>query len=125
MAVSRLPRRVNYPHAAVHAPMPYDRLSADGAVPIGEDREFLIDKTSAAALTVAAPGAKNIGRKLKFYTVTDFAHVLTFTGSTLRDGTTGASITWTATAFQGCCLVVKAVSATVWNVESMNLGAIA
>lgn len=120
-----LPRRINYPHAGVHAPMPFYNLTVDGAVPIDEDREFLIDKGSAAALTVAAPGAKNIGRKLKFFTATDFAHVLTFTGSTLRDGTTGASITWTATAFQGCCLVVRAVSATTWNVESMNLGAIA
>jgi hypothetical protein len=31
----------------------------------------------------------------------------------------------TAAAFQGSSLTVRAISATVWNVESMNLGAIA
>ncbi len=120
-----MPKTIEYPHAASFAAPDFVNLSADGAVLIDRDRTFIISKGSAAALTVAAPGAQNIGRRLRFYTTTDFAHVITFTGSTLRDGTTGASITYTATAFQGCALTVVAVSATTWNVESQNLGAIA
>ncbi len=100
-------------------------LTADGAIPIDLDRTFLLSKSSAGAFTVAAPGAKNIGRKLVLLTGTDFAHVTTFTGTTLQDGTAGANSTWTATAVQGCALTVRAVSATKWNVESFNLGTIA
>lgn len=100
-------------------------VTADGAIPIDQDRTIVISKGSAAAMTVAAPGAANVGRRLTLLTGTDFAHVTTFTGTTLQDGTAGANSTWTATAVQGCALTVVAVTAGKWNVESFNLGTIA
>lgn len=100
-------------------------ISGDGAIPVDRDGIYLLTKGSAAAITVAAPGAANIGRRFTVLTGSDFAHVVTFTGTTLQDGTAGANSTWTATAVQGCALSVIAVSATKWNVESFNLGTIA
>ncbi len=99
--------------------------SGDFAAVIKEDRTYYLTKGSAAAVTVAAPGATNIGRKLTFITGSDFAHVVTFTGSTLKDGTTGAKITWTSPAFIGSSITVRAATATLWVVESKNLGTVA
>ena len=99
--------------------------AANGAIDISYDHTALITKGSIAALSVAAPGAKNIGRKLTITSNTDFAHVVTFTGGTLWDGTAGANSTWTTTVVQGCSLVVEAISATKWNVIGFNLGTIA
>lgn len=118
------PRVVDYPH------LPRFRsglqtLAADGAIDIDVDGETVITKGSAAAITVAAPGAKNIGRTRRVTTGSDFAHVVTFTGSTLKDGTTGAKITWTSPAFIGASLTFYAISATQWVVLSKNLGTVA
>jgi hypothetical protein len=100
-------------------------IPGDGAIPIDIDGTYLLTKGSAAAITVAAPGAANIGRKLVIMGGSDFAHVVTFTGSTLRDGTTGGSAAWTSAAFQGSSLTCQAVSAVLWNVIANNLGVIA
>lgn len=118
------PRVVSYPHIPRFATEPPTILAGDGAIDITFDGTTLLTKGSAAAVTVAAPGAANIGRTKRITSGSDFAHVVTFTGSTLRDGTTGASITWTAAAFRGSSLTVQAVDATTWNVLAMNLGAI-
>lgn len=118
------PRVVDYPHIPRFRNEPPVPLAADGAIPINVDQTYLLNKGSIGAYSIAAPGVNNVGRRLKLLGGTDFAHVVTFTGSTLRDGTTGASITWTTTAFQGCGLEIVAVSATTWNVQAMNLGAI-
>jgi hypothetical protein len=83
----------------------------------------LLSHTSAGAYSVAAPGVA--GLRITFTTTTDFAHVVTFTGGTLWDGTAGANTTWTSAAVQGSSLTVVSVSATKWNVESFNLGTIA
>lgn len=107
-------------------PAPLVTLTASGAIPINVDGAYVISVAGApAAMTVAAPGADNVGRRITLLTGTDFAHVVTFTGTTLQDGTAGANSTWTATAVQGCSLTFVAVSATKWNVESFNLGTIA
>ncbi len=101
-------------------------LTANAAIPIDQDRTVVLSNAGGAgAFTVAAPGASNIGRRITLLTGTDFAHVTTFTGTTLQDGTAGANSTWTATAVQGCALTFEAVSATKWNVVSFNLGTIA
>jgi hypothetical protein len=100
-------------------------IAVDQAIPIDTDGTFQLTKGSAAAMTVAAPTDANIGRRLTILNGSDFAHVVTFTGSTLQDGTTGLNITWTAAAFAGSSITVRAVSATRWAVESMNLGACA
>ncbi len=99
-------------------------LTADGAIALTSGVKLLA-KTSAGAFTVAAPGSANIGLTMVLTTGTDFAHVTTFTGGTLWDGTAGANSTWTSAAVQGSSLTVRAISATKWNVESFNLGTIA
>lgn len=99
--------------------------TGDFAASVDVDRTYYLTKGSAAAVTVKAPGAKNIGRRLTFITGSDFAHVVTFTGSTLKDGTTGAKITWTSVAFIGSSITVRASTATQWVVESKNLGTVA
>ena len=119
------PRAVNYPHIPRFATEAPTVMTGDGALDITFDGSTLLTKGSAAAVTVAAPGAANIGRIERITTGSDFAHVVTFTGSTLRNGTTGAKITWTAAAFRGSSLTVQAVDATTWNVLSTQLGVIA
>ena len=96
--------------------------TADGAIGLSVGNA-LLSKTSAAAMTLAAPGAAGI--TLRITTGTDFAHVVTFTGGTLWDGTAGANTTWTAAAVQGSSITVYSVSATKWNVIAFNLGTIA
>lgn len=96
--------------------------ATDGAVALASGVAIL-SKTSAGAYTIAAPGAA--GLRITFTTTTDFAHVVTFTGGTLWDGTAGANTTWTAAAVQGSSLTVVSISSTKWNVESFNLGTIA
>lgn len=96
--------------------------SADGAVVLTSGVAML-SKTSAGAYTLAAPGAA--GKRITLTTTTDFAHVVTFTGGTLWDGTATANTTWTSAAVQGSSLTIVSVSATKWNVESFNLGTIA
>jgi hypothetical protein len=100
-------------------------FAVDGACPIDRDAVINITKGSAIALSVAAPGAANIGREITFLSGSDFAHVVTFTGATLRDGTAGLNSTWTTTAVAGCSLTVRAVTAALWSVVSFNLGTIA
>lgn len=103
---------------------PFATLAADGAIPVTPGITQLT-KGSAGAYTLAAPGTAGIGAVLTFTTGSDFAHVVTFTGSTLRDGTTGAKITWTAAAFTGSSITVVGISATLWAVVSKNLGTVA
>lgn len=91
-------------------------LAGDGAVPIGVDATYQITKGTAGAFTIAAPGAANIGRVIDIISTTAAAHVLTFTGNTLRGGT-AAVATWTAAAQIGTRITIRAISATVWQLE--------
>ena len=77
-----------------------------------------ISKTSAAAMTVAAPSNQD-GLRMTIIAGTDFAHVITFTGSTLLDGTTGANLTVTLTAFKGSAITIIA-SGSTWLLESSS-----
>jgi hypothetical protein len=115
------PRTVEYPQRAKFAPVEITEVSADQAIPVDTDAHYLITKGSAAALSLAAPGAKNIGRRIKFTGGSDFAHVVTATGATVHDGTTGGHATLTSPAFQGGTLTLLAVTAAKWNVEANNL----
>lgn len=103
---------------------PVTTIAGDGAVTLASGI-VLLTKGSAAAITVAAPGAAGIGTRITITTGTDFAHVVTFTGTTLQDGTAGANTTWTAAAVQGSSITFVGVTAVKWNVESFNLGTIA
>lgn len=100
-------------------------MSGDGAAALVPGATISITKGSAAAISVAAPGAAMIGKRLTFIAGSDFAHVVTFTGTTLGDGTTGLNTTWTSAAFMGSSLTVVGVSATRWAVVSFNIGTIA
>ena len=112
---------------ALAFPGPLLTLTADAAIPIDQDRTVVLSKGSAGAFTVAAPSTAAIaaGRTITLLTGTDFAHVTTFTGTTLADGTAGLNTTWTATAVSGCALTFVAVATNRWNVLSFNLGTIA
>jgi len=108
----------------ISAQAAFASYAADGAIPVVSGVAYLT-KGSAGAYTLAAPGASGIGTRITLTTGTDFAHVVTFTGTTLQDGTAGANSTWTSAAVQGSSLTVLGVTATKWNVESFNLGTIA
>jgi len=97
-------------------------LTADGAITIASGIVYL-EKTSAGAFTIAAPSGVDQTR-ITIIGNTDFAHVVTFTGATLLDGTTGANSTATFTAFKGSSLTVVARGA-FWLLESNNLVALA
>lgn len=103
---------------------PFNTYAVDGAITVASQVAYLT-KGSAGAYTLAAPGAAGIGVRITITSGSDFAHVVTFTGTTLQDGTAGANSTWTAAAVQGTSITVVGVTATKWNVESFNLGTIA
>ncbi len=105
-------------------PSTFNTYAVDGAISVAPQTAYLT-KGSAAAMTLAAPGAAGIGMVLTITTGTDFAHVVTFTGTTLQDGTVGANSTWTSAAVQGSSITVVGVTAAKWNVVSFNLGTIA
>ncbi len=94
--------------------------AADGAVTLTKQIGIITKSGSACLLSVAAPGASGIGLRITLTSNSAFAHVLTFTGGTLWDGTTGANTTVTMTAFAGSSITVVGASATVWLVESQN-----
>lgn len=98
-------------------------VPGDATLPIDADRLFLLTKGSAAAITLADPGAANIGRRLTIMAGSDFAHVVTTTAA-LANGT-AVKNTWTSAAFTGSSLTIRAISATLWGVENIQLGAFA
>lgn len=102
----------------------FTTISGDGAVAVASGIT-LLTKGSAAAITLAAPGAAGIGVVLTITTGSNFAHVVTFTGTTLNDGTAGANTTWTAAAVKGSSITVVGTTAAEWNVISFQLGTIA
>jgi len=121
-----LPRFVRQPFRPIFANDVAFTRSADGAITIDIDGMFLLTKGSAAAMTIAAPGARNVGRKITIVSGSAFAHVVTFTGGTLENGVTGgAKTTWTSAAFVGSTLRVFAISPTRWAVLNLNLGSFA
>lgn len=104
--------------------VPFNTYLVDAAITVVPQVAYLT-KATAGAYTVAAPGAAGIGTQITITSGTDVAHVVTFTGTTLQDGTAGANTTWTAAAVQGTSLTIVGVTATKWNVVSFNLGTIA
>ena len=90
---------------------------SDGAIAVQSGTHH-ITKSSAAALTVAAPSSQD-GERLVIQSGSNFAHVVTFTGTTLADGTSGLNTTATFAAFAGACLVVVA-RGSLWYLESSN-----
>lgn len=112
--VAQLLHRMHLTASLNHALTAY---TADGAITLASG-VHVIEKTSAAAMTVAAPSSQD-GTVLTIISNTDFAHVITFTGSTLLDGTTGANLTVTMTAFKGSCIRIVA-RGTKWLLLSSS-----
>ena len=106
-------RALLLPKSAVARPVA--SYTADGAIALTTG-VHLVAKASAAAMTLAAPSGQD-GLTLTIIANTDFAHVITFTGTTLLDGTTGANSTATTAAFIGSGLTVVAVG-TKWLLQS-------
>lgn len=95
--------------------------AADGAVSLTKQIAIITKTSAACLLSVAAPGASGIGLRITITSNGAQAHVITFTGGTLWDGTTGANTTVTMTAFPGSSITVIGASATIWLVESQNV----
>ena len=99
-------------------------LSGDGAITVsdGVSRTLVITKGSAAALTLAAPGADY--QRLTVVSSTAFAHVITAT-NLLDDGVTGgAKDTATFAAFAGASIELLGYDGT-WHVIGKNVVTIA
>lgn len=91
--------------------------ASDGAITIASGIAQL-SKAGVGAYSVAAPSSQN-GTRITFVSTTANAHVVTFTGGTLWDGTDGANTTATFTAFPGASFTVVAIG-VLWYVESLN-----
>lgn len=108
---------------ARQAHLPMVTIPGDATLGIDKDLSFLLTKGSAAAITLPDPGASNVGRRLQIIAGSDFAHVVTTTAA-LANGTAPKN-TWTSAAFIGSTLNLRAVSSTLWAVESNVLGTFA
>lgn len=102
---------------SLSASLQYTSITGDGAITI-ESGAVVLSKATAAAITIAAPSSQN-GTDIIIASHSDAAHVVTFTGGTLRDGTTGGHTTATFAAFKGASLRIMA-SGTEWLVVSTN-----
>lgn len=91
-------------------------LSADGAIPV-QSGTYYVTKGSAAALTIAAPVEADKGKRIQVSSGSAFAHVITFTGNTLRGGT-AAVATATFAAQEGAGLTIQCLNTGEWNVVS-------
>lgn len=87
--------------------------SADGAIALTPGIKT-ISKGSAAAMTLAAPGAAMVGKTITILSTTAFAHVVTATGCT-----GGTTLTFANVAGKNITLYAR--SATVWDVLA-NVG---
>lgn len=97
--------------------------AADGAISL-TSHVALLNKAGVGAYSVAAPGSAGI--RITFVNGSDNAHVITFTGTLLADGTTGLNTTATMLAFIGSSLTVVSNTATQWaTVASYSMGTIA
>lgn len=102
---------------SLSASLQYTSITGDGAITI-ESGAVVLSKGTAAAITIAAPSSQN-GTDIIIASHSDAAHVVNFTGGTLRDGTTGGHTTATFAAFKGASLRIMA-SGTEWLVVSNN-----
>lgn len=92
-------------------------ITGDAAVPVNRGGTYLLTKGSAAALTIAAPAAP--GLEITIISDTAFAHVLTFTGNTLRGGT-AAVATATCAAQKGASITLVSLfgAEAAWGVKA-------
>lgn len=99
-------------------------ITGDGAITIATGI-VVLTKGSAAAITLAAPSAAQVGTRITIYAGSAFAHVVTATGL-IDDGVTGGSKnTATFAAFVGAAITLIAAQVGKWGVESKNVVTVA
>jgi hypothetical protein len=109
--------------AAQAAALPINVYTADGAITVASQRA-VISKTSAAAMTLAAPTAAQAGLTIVLTSGTAFAHVVTATGL-IDDGVTGgAKNTITLGAFVGATATIYAYNLH-WVLQSKTVATVA
>ena len=97
-----------------------DIFSANGAIDPHLNSSVVITKTSACALTLAAPTAgDDDGHTIRIVSTTAFAHTVVVTG--FKMGVTGSNLKVTFAAFAGCSLYLYAYQGA-WYLLSMNGG---
>lgn len=100
--------------AALALGMNVTTIPGDGAIPIDKDGTYLLTKGSAAAITLAAPVAASVGRRIKVIAGSNFAHVVTSAAANIGDGTTGLNTTMTFAAFIGASFEIVCNAANQW-----------
>lgn len=102
---------------------PITVYTADGAIAV-EQHKAIISKTSAAAMTLAAPTAAQAGIEIVLTSGTAYAHVITATGL-IDDGVTGgAKNTVTLGAFVGATATLFAYNLH-WVLKSKTVATVA
>lgn len=91
-------------------------ISGDGAITIAPS-VVTLSKGSAAAITIAAPSAAQEGTIVRVVSKTAYAHIVTFTGNILLDGTSTTKLKATFAAYAGAGLSFVAVNQK-WNLLS-------
>lgn len=89
-------------------------IPGDGAIPIDRDGTYLLTKGSAAAITLAAPAAAAVGRRIKVIAGSNFAHVVTSAAANIGDGTAGLNTTMTFAALIGASFEIVCNAANQW-----------
>lgn len=99
---------------------PVTIVNADGAIPVKTGTYYVTKADSAAALTLAAPAAGQVGTVITLVTGSAKAHVLTST-DLIDDGKTGgAKDKATSAAFVGASITLVATPDLHWAVLSLN-----
>jgi len=105
--------------------MPIQSYGADGAIAIpGNESLILIDKATAAALTIANPSLGQTGLRLTIMAETAQAHTVTAPAATGFNGGTSASDVATFGGAKGDNFIIQAVAGQ-WNVvvaKNVTLG---
>lgn len=96
-------------------------VDGDGAIPVRSGTYYVTKAGGAAALTLAAPTADQVGTKITLISGSAKAHVLTATGL-IDDGVTGgAKNKATGAAYVGASITLVATPALHWAVVANNV----
>ena len=99
-------------------------VPADGPLAIAPGTVY-ITKPSAAALTLGAPTAAQVGFVMVITAGSAFAHVVTATGLIDNGVTGGPHNTWTGSGFQGSGITLQAMPSLRWSVIAQVGGVVA
>jgi hypothetical protein len=113
----RVKKLINEIIDAVNTAVKVTAVSAAGAITIAQGI-VAVTATSAAALTLAAPSSVD-GTIIRIVSTTAFAHKVTFTGGTLKDGTATAKTTATFAAYAGAQITVMAYGSNWYLIDSV------